>query len=69
MLTPWDAYDGDVYVDFDSLCCKTKPLFQYRQIFFKVPHTAVNTQRFIGNLSNIELPQLNNINMKMIKHF
>ncbi|MDP3566606.1 hypothetical protein [Sediminibacterium sp.] len=56
MPTLWDAYDGDVYVDSVTLDCKTKPLFQYLQIFFQVQHIPVFTRLFIGNLSIIELP-------------
>lgn len=57
MPTLSDAYDGDVYVDFVSLGCKTKPLFQQRQIFFLVHLITVFTTLIIGNLSSIELPK------------
>ncbi|WP_295185530.1 hypothetical protein [Sediminibacterium sp.] len=57
MPTLSDAYDGDVYVDFVSLCYKTKPLFQQRQIFFLVHLIAAFTKLIIGNLSSIELPK------------
>lgn len=36
MPTFWDAYDGDVYVDFESLSAKLSSYFNKDKYFFKI---------------------------------